>query len=223
MGLVSRFPDRAAAGRALAVRLAEITDGKRVVLGLPRGGLMTAAPVAEQLRAPLTVAWVRRLVAPHEPEVAVGAVDLDGDVTLNPAATGAEGLSDTYIAELATRARESLREAWARTPGPDLATLLAGTTAIVIDDGLTTGLSLIAAVRWVRRQLPERVVIAVPVADKRIWTRVAQQADDALALEVRDDGPIARSEVYEDFHLVEDVEMVALLRAQADASAPASF
>jgi predicted phosphoribosyltransferase len=221
MGLTHRFPDRAAAGRELAVRLAEVTEGQRVVLGLPRGGLAIAAPVAAALGAPLAVAWVRRLVTVREPEVVVGAVDIDGDVTLNPAAVSAEGLSDTFVAELATHARERLRQAWARTPGLD-PTQLADTTAIVVDDGLTTGLSLIAALRWVRRQLPERVVVAVPVVDRRIWGHVTKQADDAIALEVRDDGPIARSEVYEDFHLVEDQEMVALLRSHAGASMPAS-
>ena len=222
MGMVRRFSDRAAAGHALAPRLADITEGKRVVLGLPRGGLVTAAPVAAHLGGTLAVAWVRRLIAPQEPDVAIGAVDIDGDVTLNPAAAGAEGLSETFVAELATRARTRLRQAWARTPGPDPATRLAGVTAIVIDDGLTTGLSLIAALRWVRRQLPARVVVAVPVVDARIWAHVSEQADAALALDVRDDGPIARSEVYDDFHRVLDAEMVAVLAAQPGAALPAS-
>src|SRR5262249_29553123 len=190
----------------------------RVVLGLPRGGLVTAAPIAEHLHAPLAVAWVRRLAAPREPDVAVGAVDIDGDLTLNPAAAGAEGLFDTFIAELATRARERLRAAWARTPGPDPTALLGDATAIVVDDGLTTGLTLISALRWARRQLPRRVVVAVPVVDRRMWFRVAEQAAEARALEIRDGGPIARSEVYDDFHLVGDGEMVSLLRAQAGVS-----
>jgi putative phosphoribosyl transferase len=209
--MVWRFPDRAAAGRALAPRIAEITSGARVVLGLPRGGLVTAAPVAEALGAPLAVAWVRRLIAPREPDVVVGAVDIGGDVTLNTAATGAEGLSDTFVAELATRVRARLREDWARTPGLDAAAHVPGATAIVIDDGLTTGLSLIAALRWARRLGAERTVVAVPVVDARIWSHVAGHADAAVALEVRDDGPISRSEIYEDFHRIETAEIAELL------------
>lgn len=208
-----RFHNRADAGRALAPRIAERTSGSRVVLGLPRGGLVTAAPIAEALDAPLTVAWVRRLVAPREPDVVLGAVDLDGDVTLNPAAVRAEGLSDTFVAELATRAYERLVAAWAQsTHTVDATAVLPGATAIVVDDGLTTGLSLIAALRWVRRQLAERVVVAVPVVDARIWAHVIEHADDAVVLDSRDDGPIARSEVFEDFHRVAPAEVEALLQ-----------
>lgn len=176
---------------------------------------MAAAPVAGALDAPLAVAWVRRLIAPREPGVVLGAVDLDGDVTLNTAAMGAEGLGPGFIARLATRAHARLREAWEQSPGPDPGSLLPGATAILIDDGLTTGLTMIAAIRWARRALAQRVVIAVPVVDRRIWTRVAEQADAAAAIEERDDGPIARSEVYEDFRSVGPRQFDALLAARA--------
>src|SRR5262245_3479875 len=151
MGIVRRFPDRAAAGRALAPLLDEVAPGPRIVLGLPRGGLVTAAAVAEKLNAPLGVAWVRRLIAPKEPDVLLGAVDIDGDVTLNPDAAGAEGLGPSFVAALARRAHARLREAWASSPGADPATVLPGKTAIVVDDGMTTGLTLTAAIRWARR------------------------------------------------------------------------
>jgi putative phosphoribosyl transferase len=215
MGVVRRFSDRAAAGRALAPLLADLTAAPRAVLGLPRSGLVTAAPVARALEAPLAVAWVRRLIAPREPGVVLGAVDLDGDVTLNTAAAGAEGLTTSFIAALATRAHARLREAWARSPGPDPASLLPGATAILVDDGMTTGLTLIAAIRWARRQLAERVVVAVPVVDSRIWSRIAEQADAAVAIGERDDGPIARSEVYDDFRSVGPQQIDKLLASWA--------
>ena len=176
---------------------------------------MTAAPIASALDAPLAVAWVRRLIAPREPGVVLGAVDLDGDVTLNTAAMGAEGLGPDFIARLATRARARLREAWEKSPGPDPATLLPGATAVLVDDGITTGLTMIAAIRWARRALAERVIIAVPVVDRRIWSRVADQADAAAAIEERDDGPIARSEVYENFRSVDVRQFDRLLAARA--------
>jgi len=218
MGFVRRFRDRSAAGRALAPILADLTTKPRVVLGLPRSGLVTAAPVAEALGAPLAVAWVRRLIAPREPDVVLGAVDLDGDVTLNTAAFGAEGLSEDFIAALATRAHARLREAWQRSPGPDPASVLPGATAIVIDDGMITGLTMIAAIRWARRQLATQVVAAVPIVDRRIWSHITEQADAAVAIEQRDDGPIARSEVYEDFRRVDGRAMDALLAARSELS-----
>src|SRR5262249_23931670 len=112
MGLARRFSDRAAAGRALAPLVDEIAPPPRVVLGLPRGGLVTAAAVAEALEVPLGVAWVRRLIAPREPDVVLGAVDLDGYVTLNTTAVNAAGLSADFMAALATRVHRRLREEW---------------------------------------------------------------------------------------------------------------
>jgi len=176
---------------------------------------VAAAPIAEALDAALAVAWVRRLIAPREPGVVLGAVDLDGDVTLNTAAMGAEGLGPDFIARLATRAHARLREDWERSPGPDPGTLLPGATAILVDDGITTGLTMIAAIRWARRALAERVVIAVPVADRRIWSRVTEQADAAATIEERDDGPIARSEVYDNFRAVDIRQFDRLLAARA--------
>ncbi len=218
MGIVGRFRDRATAGYALAPLIDEVASGPRVVLGLPRGGLVIAGAVAEKLAAPLGVAWVRRLIAPKEPDVLLGAVDIDGDVTLNADAAGAEGLGPSFVAALARRAHNRLREAWAAAPGPDPATLVPGKTAIVVDDGMTTGLTMIAAIRWVRRQLAARVVIAVPVVDARIWAKVAEEADDAVTLDQRDDGPIARSEIYERFRRVTKKDVDALLAARADLS-----
>jgi putative phosphoribosyl transferase len=218
MGFVRRFPDRAAAGRALAPILAEVATAPRVVLGLPRCGLATAAPIAEILEAPLAVAWVRRLIPPREPDVVIGAVDLDGDVTLNADAASAEGLSEDFVAALAARGHRRLREIWARSPGPDPAALLPGATAILVDDSITTGLTMIAAIRWARRQLAGRVVAAVPVVDRRIWAHIAEQADAAVAVEERDDGPLAKSEVYEDSRKIGSREVEKLFRTHAGLS-----
>ena len=218
MGYVRRFTDRAAAGRALAPIIDEVAPARRVVLGLPRNGIITAAPIAEMLGAPLAVAWVRRLIAPREPDVVLGAVDLDGDVTLNPAAASAEGLSEDFIAALASRAHARLRELWARSPGPDPAALLPGATAILVDDSVNTGLSMIAAVRWARLKLARRVIAAVPIVDARIWSHIAEEVDVAVTVEERRDGPIARSEVYEDFRRVGEREVDALFRGRSELS-----
>ncbi len=218
MAFVRRFPDRAAAGRALAPILDEVATAPRVVLGLPRSGLVTAAPIAELLEAPLAVAWVRRLIAPREPDVVLGAVDLDGDVTLNADAASAEGLSEVYVTALATRAHARLRKIWERSPGPDPAALLPGATAILVDDSITTGLGMIAAIRWARKQLAQRVIAVVPIADRRIWAHIAKHADAAVTLDERDDGPIAKSEVYEDSRKIGSREIEKLFRAHAEMS-----
>src|SRR5262245_1481784 len=99
-----QFRDRAEAGRALAVRVLELTSSPSVVLGIPHGGVLTAAPIARKLGAPLCAAWVRKLVSAREPDVVLGAVDLDGDVTIGTEAVRAEGVSDEELAEVAFHA-----------------------------------------------------------------------------------------------------------------------
>jgi predicted phosphoribosyltransferase len=212
----TRFPDRASAGRALAHAVAEATSGSVVVLGLPTGGLAVAAPIAKALEAPLGVAWIAKLALPREPGVVLGAVDLDGDVCLNPEALRAEGVDGETLTELAYHAREKLR---GRVKG--MVPELAGKTVVVVDDGLTTGLTLSCALRWARGRGAARLVVAVPVVDARIWSRVAEDADQAVTLEVRPDGPIARSDVYELFQRVENHEMEELLTRGARGATPA--
>jgi putative phosphoribosyl transferase len=209
-GMRSRFAHRAAAGEALAYAVADAVDGAAVVLGVPNGGLAVAQPIAAALRAPLGVAWVRKLVLPREPDVVVGAVDLDGDVTLVAEAVRAQALDGETVTELAFHAHQRLRDAATPLP-PDLH----GKSAVVVDDGMTTGIALAAALRWARRHRARRVVVAVPVVDARIWERVAKDADQAVTLEIRDDGPIARSEVYDDFRRVGREELDRLLGNRA--------
>ncbi len=211
MALVCRFPDRKSAGAALAKRLGEL-EKPIAVLGASSGGLVVAAPIARALGAPLDRAYVRKLVHPREPDVVLGAVDLDGEVILNPAATGAEGLGTELVTELAYHTHQRLvaraRDARVRTHR-----LLMGRTVVIVDDGLTTGLTLISALRWARRHGAVRRIVAVPVADRLIWDHLAEHADETVTLELRDDGPIARSDVYEDFRKVPSSTTARLLRS----------
>jgi putative phosphoribosyl transferase len=219
MPVPTRFRDRRSAGSALAPRVREVTTPPTVVLGLPRGGVVVASAIAEALGAPLCAAWVRKLVSPREPDVVFGAVDVDGDVTLSTEIARAEGLGDDDVAEIAYHAHQSLLGDWERAPGLDATALLPGATAAVIDDCVSTGLSLRAAMRWARRQLARHVVLAVPVVDRLIWEGIASDADSAVTLDQRE-GPVARSEVYHDYRRVADGDLAAVLAAaRADMSA----
>jgi putative phosphoribosyl transferase len=207
--MLQRFTDRAAAGEALARAVARAVGRDRaVILGIPNGGVAVAAPIAAALGAPLGAAWVAKLALPREPDVRVGAVDIDGDVTLNTEAVAAEGLSGETITELAFHAHEALREKAGPLP------VIARRVAVVVDDGMTTGITLIAALRWARRRGAARVIACVPVVDARIWSHVVTNADQAVTLEVRPDGPIASSEVYEAYELVDRAAVDGLLAAR---------
>jgi putative phosphoribosyl transferase len=210
MPFSTRFPDRAAAGKALATRLLDETTPPTVVLGVPNGGICVAAPIAKALAAPLCAVWLRKLCSPREPDVVLGVVDVDGDVTLAPEIALAEGIDDEAITELAYHAHQALLEEWERMPGLDASSMLLGATAIVVDDCMNTGLTLRAAIRWARRQAARRVVAAVPVVDARIWPHIEASADRAICLDMRDE-PIARSDVYDSFRRATDDEIALLL------------
>jgi predicted phosphoribosyltransferase len=210
-----RFRDRRSAGDALAPRIADATRAPTVVLGIPRGGVAVAAPIARALGAPLAAAWVKRLVSPREPDVVFGAVDISGDVTVAVEVVRAEGLSDEDVAEAAYHAHRRLEHELAAAPGLEAASLLPGACAVVVDDGVTTGLTMRAAMRWARREGARLVVIATPVADTRVWARLAPDADAAICLSDRD-GPIPRSDVYEVWRRPTDKDVAGLL-AEAEA------
>ncbi|MEA2268372.1 MAG: hypothetical protein QOC64_982 [Solirubrobacteraceae bacterium] len=210
-GSSERFHDRADAGRRLAERLRQY--GGRddvVVLGLPRGGVPVALEVAQALNAPLDVFVVRKLGAPGHGELAIGAIASGGMRVLNKALIERMDLSPETIEAIDARERRELarRERLYRgdRPPPDLA----GRTVILVDDGLATGSTMLAAVWAVQEDDPARVVVAVPVADPGVCDELRRHADEALCLHTPER---LRSvgQWYDDFTQVGDDEVRRLL------------
>ncbi|MBS0559807.1 MAG: phosphoribosyltransferase [Proteobacteria bacterium] len=213
-----RFSDRESAGRLLAARLAALKDANPVVLALPRGGVAVAAPIARALAAPLDLVLVRKIGAPDQPELAIGAI-VDGappELVMDPARVAALHVGADYIARAqdeALREIERRRAVYAAGRSP---VEVAGRTAIVVDDGIATGATVLAALRAVRRRGPARLVLAAPVAPTDAVARLREEADEAVFL----DTPAnfyAVGQFYEAFPQLTDAEVVALLR---DAPAP---
>ncbi|MFP5219257.1 MAG: phosphoribosyltransferase [Actinomycetes bacterium] len=209
------FRDRTDAGRALAAAVRDrVADDDVVVLGLPRGGVPVAAQVASTLGAPLDVYVVRKLGTPGHPELAMGAIASGGVRVMNDdlvrrLGVSADQVDDVVLAESAELAR---RESAYRAGRPPLE--LTGRTAVVVDDGLATGATMLAAVDAVRAAGAARVVVAVPVASPDACARVAQHADDVVCVHA----PAAFSAVggfYEDFTQTNDDEVRRLLGGPA--------
>src|SRR5688572_28200009 len=173
------FRDRAAAGQELLEALSKYRGTHPLVFGIPRGGLPIARIVAEGLGGDLDVILVRKLGAPGNPEVALGAVDEHGSIILNDNAALADA-SDEYIER---EAKAQLRLIQDRRAGYGSRTLdLAGRTVILVDDGLATGATMMAGLRSVRMQHPRLLVCAVPVAAPESLGEVARIADDVVCL-----------------------------------------
>ena len=182
-------------------------------IALPRGGVPVAAEVAKRLGAPLDVAFVRKLGAPDQPELAVGAV-ADGEapeIVLNAELVETLGLNEDYIAAAAARelaAIEQRRRAYAGLrPGIEPG----GRTVIVVDDGVATGMTMQAALRQVRRRGPRGLIAAAPVASREAAAMLRREADQVVCLGTpRRFGSVGS--FYRTFGQVSDEDVVALLQ-----------
>jgi putative phosphoribosyl transferase len=206
------FRDRRDAGERLGEALRDRVDPPAIVLGIARGGVVVAAPVAEALGAPLDVVVPRKLGAPHNPELGIGAI-APGVVVLDEDLVRRLGVDEAYVrAETARQQREIERRLAAYRgdrPPPELA----GKTAVIVDDGVATGGTAIAASRWARREGAERVVIAAPVGPAGIERRLAPEADDVVVL-FTPRTFLAVGEWYERFEQTGDDEVRALLATE---------
>jgi predicted phosphoribosyltransferase/dienelactone hydrolase len=205
------FLDREDAARRLARRLAGRPLRDPVVLAVPRGGVVSGAVLASSLGAELDVVLSRKLRAPYQPELAIGAVSEDGQVYLSPELQEAlEALKD-YVAE---ESRYQLAEIARRRQlfrGARPAARLTGRSVIVTDDGIATGSTMLAALRVVRAQKPHELIVAVPVASPDRIEEVRGECDEVVYLLAPKDLR-AISQFYQDFAQVPDERVAQLLR-----------
>ena len=210
------YSDRRDAGRQLASHLAHLKGAGTVVLGLPRGGVPVAAEVATALGAPLDVILVRKLGVPFQPELAWGAIGEGGVRVINPDVLRMAHVSEPEMASVERRERASLEHRArlfraGRPPRP-----LAGSTAVVVDDGLATGATAMAACEVARAHGATRVVLAVPVGPPECERRFHDRVDEVVC-PWQPQGFAAIGQFYRDFRQVSDQEVVDLLARAAAA------
>ncbi len=205
------FRNREDAALQLARRLRARQLKNPLVLGIPRGGVVTAAILARELGAELDVVLSRKLRAPHQPELAIGAIGEDGEVYLNSFAHAVSGATDAYIREERNRqiAEIARRSTLFRAVKPHAE--VTGRSVIVTDDGIATGSTMLAALHVLSAQTPCEIIVAVPVAPPDTLARFRPQCSHVECLLTPTDFE-AISQFYEDFQQVEDEEVVRLLR-----------
>ena len=213
------FDSRLDAARRLAQALGAYKGRNPLVLAIPRGAVAMGAEIARLLEGELDVVLVKKLHAPGSPEFAVGAIDESGWTYVAGYAASA-GADQAYLArekdaELALLRRRRAQYTPARAPADP-----AGRVAIVVDDGIATGASMIAALHAVRAKQPARLVCAVPVAPAESLEQIRPYADELVCLETPG-GFMAVGQFYRHFEQVEDDEVVALLARHGKRTAAA--
>lgn len=205
------FKNREDAALQLAACLVRQPLKHPIVLGIPRGGVVTAAVLAQKLGAELDVVLARKLRAPWQPELAIGAIGEDGEVYLASYASAVPGAMEGYIEKerehQATEIGRRKKLFRAVRPPADVS----GRSVIVTDDGLATGATMLAALHVLKARHPLELIVAVPVAPPETVTLIARQCDRVECLiQPPDMGAIGA--FYRDFSQVEDEEVVRLLR-----------
>lgn len=203
------FADRVEAGRLLAKELSPYHLRSAVVLGLTRGGVPVGSVVADRLQLPLDVIVARKLGVPWQPELAMGAIAGTARI-LDRSMIRELGICDEDIEEIVAREQAEMkrREQLYRAGEPALD--LHGQTAILVDDGLATGNTMLAAVRHARSLKAAGVVIAIPVGSRQACDRLRKEVDDLVCLAIPELF-FAVGEWYRDFRQVSDTEVQNLL------------
>ncbi len=210
---MQRFADRIDAGAALGASLASSFAGV-VVLGIPRGGVPVAFEVAVALTSPLDVVIVRKIGAPTQRELAMGAIGEGGAVVVENDVVRSQKVSDAQFADVVARERDELERRAQLYCGAKEPTDITGQTVVIVDDGIATGSSVRVACQVARLRGASRLVVATPVSGVEAATRLRREVDEFVALVVVE-GPFAVGNCYEHFEQTSDEQVLNCLERGA--------
>ena len=203
------FKDRADAAKKLAKKLANLRNENPVILAIPRGGVVTGDVIAKELGAKLDIIVSRKIGAPYNHELAIGAVMHDGSFFPNTEIIDALNVSKEYIEqEIKSELKEIERRLMKFRGNTNYE--IENKTVVLVDDGIATGATMFAAIEWVKKQRPKRLIIAIPIGPKDTIERLLKIAEVVVL-----DAPVffnAVGEFYNEFEQVEDSQVIEILR-----------
>lgn len=209
------FPNRHQAGEVLAEELAHRPLGNPIALGIPRGGIAVAFPIAKCFACPLEALVLKKVPVPWSPEAGVGAMTVDGTLILNEPMMASLRLTPEEIKNTAQKVYQEVRRRDRLYRGERAFPDLSGRSAILVDDGLATGYTMLAAVEFVRRRGAAKIVVAAPVASDSAVQVIAPRVDELVILYVSEALTFAVADFYEDFSEMQDEEVLELLQRSA--------
>ncbi len=203
------FKNREEAGQRLAEKLFKYKDENPVVLALPRGGVVLGGIIAEKLKCPLDLLITRKIGHPRAQEYAIGAITISGEGVFNEEEI--RGVDKTWLKkEKKIQIGEAKRRRDIYLEGREPVNLK-GKTVIIVDDGIATGLTMLAGIKEVKAKKPAKIVVAVPVSPPDTYEKIAGEVDDFVAVSVPDYFLGAIGAYYADFEQVSDEEVIEIL------------
>ena len=204
------FEDRVSAGKKLAQKLKEYRGKDAIVFALPRGGVVTGAEIAKELDLPLEILIVRKIGHPYNPEYAIGAVNERGHIINKD--IDVSGIDPIWLSEEIKRAKALIADRRRKYLHERAPLSSKNKIAIIVDDGIATGSTMLAAIRAIKEQKPKKIVVAVPVSPKDTADMIEYDADEFVSLFIPDNFIGAVGEYYEKFDQVEDRDVVKILK-----------
>jgi len=206
------FQDREDAGRKLSVFLSDYKDAKSIVLAIPAGGVAVAKEIKDALSPSLDLLIVRKIQIPWNPEAGFGAVNLDGYVIFNEDLLRHIGLPERVITSQLDKTREILKKRNLLFRGGKDFPSLKDKSVILVDDGLASGYTMLAAIEYARKRNPSKIVIAVPTGSHKTVRKISPFADVLCCLNIREDYPYAVAEAYRNWYDVSDEEVLKIMK-----------
>ena len=209
------FTNRKEAGHLLARVLEDKQIEFDLVLGVPRGGVEVAEVIASYFNCPLDVVMAKKIASPSWDEFAIGAVTPDGETLISERTQKIIDIDSAIIEKLAQKVKENIDNRLKRYRGQRPPIDLQGKNILLVDDGIATGFTLKAAVKYLQRQTNGKIIVAVPVSSKNAYLNLLEEVDELIPLEVPEKF-YAGSQFYQDFAAVEDREVMNILKKYSE-------
>ncbi|MGQ4913932.1 MAG: phosphoribosyltransferase [Candidatus Asgardarchaeia archaeon] len=206
------FRDRYHAGEVLAKRLEALVKKDALILAIPAGGVPVGTTVAKKLRLPFDLIIVRKMQIPYDPEAGFGAVGPDGSYEVNKRILQYLSLSDDDIKKIAEKTYNVIKQRMKKYRGNKPLPNISGRTVILVDDGLASGYTMYMAVKWVKRQSPKKIIVAVPTAPYDTVVALLKYVDLIVCLNIRRMTIFAVADAYKKWYDVNDEEVFRCLR-----------
>ncbi len=206
------FEDRKEAGRLLAVNLSKYKASDSIVLGIPSGGVPVASEIASALNLPIDLIIVRKIQIPFNPETGFGAMDPDGKIILNEGLLNQLRLTEDEIRLQIKKTMDVIEKRNQLFRGDRPYPALQGKAIIVVDDGLASGYTMLAAVHFIRRKSPREIIAAVPTGSERTIDFIMPYIDELICLNVRTRFPFAVADAYRNWYDLTDKEVLDILK-----------